>query len=211
MGAEQTRCCGACDREHQLKFGGGGDRQAYSAWEDEHGQEAVTAQLASIEGPAGHDPADCSGGGGGNWGHCCSEPSDQMPRTPPAAGMKDAGEGGLSRPGEASAAAGRGHPVERELLVEIAKRRPKDDLGMKVLHRNIGVMVVAEIYSGGAVEAANQANARAGRECLEVNDLIVTVNGVGGDDAAMADECKRSQHLTLGVRRGALSSPVLPS
>merc|ERR1711920_1126581 len=88
-----------------------------------------------------------------------------------------------------------------ELVVEVRKNQPSDDLGLKVLHEGVGVLVVAEIYNGGAIEAANRQNAKANLECLEVGDQIAMVNGVGGDDAAMADECKKSQLLILGIRR----------
>lgn len=205
MGGTSTRCCGTCDKQHTLKFGSEGDRQVYAPWDDAVGSEHWPdpgPPLARIEGPMAGGQPECAA-----LGRCCTEtmPAEQLPKTPPAAGLREHPPEGKGRSREAADV-----PAEQELLVEISKRAPGEDLGMKVLHRNIGVLVVAEIYLGGAVEAANEANARARRGCLEVNDLIVTVNGVGGDDAAMAEECKRSVRLLLGVRRGALKAAALP-
>eukprot|EP00932_Pfiesteria_piscicida_P001748 SRR837773.11699.p1 GENE.SRR837773.11699~~SRR837773.11699.p1 ORF type:complete len:216 (-),score=32.80 SRR837773.11699:46-672(-) len=201
--SEAARCCGGCDRDHQLRFSGE-SRQAYEAWSETPQQDGPLARHpAAAEGAE----TDC----GASWSKCCPEPraADGAPSTPSAAGLKDAGESaghqalsGL-HPGDALA--------ERELLVDIVKRTPQDDLGMKVLHRGIGVLVVAEIFAGGAVQSSNEANSTSGRERLEVNDLIVMVNGIGGDDAAMAEECRRSNRLTLGVRRGGSSARSAPT
>jgi len=195
MGAaagQPTRCCGSCDRQHQLKFGGG-DRQAYASWaaEGDISIEHKEGLSSDARYPSAEEPRAPHG--------------EHGPRLPPLDGM---GSPGASE-GTPVAAAMRDDRSDRELVVEIAKRHPEDDLGVQVLHRGIGVLVVAAIFSGGAVEAANEAHRRGGREWLQVQDLIVMINGVGGDDVAMAEECKRSQLLTLGVRRGMLGPEAL--
>mmetsp|Transcript_68633 Transcript_68633/g.108872 ORF Transcript_68633/g.108872 Transcript_68633/m.108872 type:complete len:190 (-) Transcript_68633:154-723(-) len=88
-----------------------------------------------------------------------------------------------------------------ELVVDISKSSPHEDLGLRVLHGGVGVLVVADIYAGGSIDKANSANSLAGRPLLEVGDQIALVNDVGGDDRAMAEECKRARHLRLGIRR----------
>mmetsp|Transcript_34080 Transcript_34080/g.101252 ORF Transcript_34080/g.101252 Transcript_34080/m.101252 type:complete len:206 (-) Transcript_34080:44-661(-) len=199
MGGSQTRYCGGtCDRQHQLSLPNG-EAQAYPAWEfDVTGDERTGADAKSAGKPTS-EPAGQQASGLWGGAQCCASDAECLPRTPAAASKSSSclpGRGGAPRAGSED---GLGSCVE--LLIDIVKRQAADDLGMKVLHRGIGILVVAEIYPGGAVELANLANARAGEYCLEVGDQIAVVNGVGGEDQAMAEEFRRARELTLGVRR----------
>lgn len=230
MGAvgTHTSCSCTCDRQHQVKVGE--ETQAYAPYDlDVTGSERLPAEERK---PFGELAAEVDDEDYGSWSSCCAtaETGSNIPwRMPLAAGVHEAGSENRRRfccertqrkPGALAAegAAGR-KDVSRdgddqdpiELMVEVTKRSPDDDLGIKVLHRGIGVLMVQEIYPGGATEASNRSNARSGSRCLEVGDQIAIVNGVGGDDAAMAEECKRSQHLILGVRRCKAPSPARPS
>lgn len=128
-----------------------------------------------------------------------SESAESVPSTTRCAGFPgDSTARGESRAAASSAIEDDGGA---ELHVVIDKARPEQDLGIRVLHKGIGVLVVAEITAGGAVHAANRLNAVRGAPCLEVGDQIALVNGVAEEDAAMANECKRSARLHLGVRR----------
>eukprot|EP00450_Noctiluca_scintillans_P004472 CAMPEP_0194489676 /NCGR_PEP_ID=MMETSP0253-20130528/9135_1 /TAXON_ID=2966 /ORGANISM="Noctiluca scintillans" /LENGTH=142 /DNA_ID=CAMNT_0039330177 /DNA_START=46 /DNA_END=471 /DNA_ORIENTATION=- len=88
-----------------------------------------------------------------------------------------------------------------ELLVDVNKSSAMQDLGMNVLHRGLGILMISEISTNGAVDVSNQKNRKLGLPCLEIGDQIAMVNGVGGDDIAMAEECHRAQHLIFGIRR----------
>jgi len=87
------------------------------------------------------------------------------------------------------------------LLVDLARPDFFFEWGLTILHRGAGILVIAEIQKGGAAEAANLKNTRAGTDVLEVGDQVALINGVGGDDLAMAEEFRQSKLVTLGVRR----------
>jgi len=136
------------------------------------------------------------------WSRCCaSYASAGTLRPPQAAGLKDPMATMGSKLGSIEFADKAPSDSSVELLVDISKMHPGDDLGVKVLHRGVGVLVVADIYAGGAAEASSRRSALVGAECLQVGDQIATVNGIGGDDVAMAEECRRARRLTLGIRR----------
>mmetsp|Transcript_23661 Transcript_23661/g.51746 ORF Transcript_23661/g.51746 Transcript_23661/m.51746 type:complete len:205 (-) Transcript_23661:139-753(-) len=187
---ESTRCCGGgCERGSQLKLRSG-HNQVYEAWSDGQGQMLDTG----VEPPVSAEAIESNCGT--NWGRCCTEPVPSEDPSIPAAAAE------MQTPGPVHLTKTSGTTDHSEFLVHITKPSPTDDLGLKVLYRDIGVLAVAEIYPHGAAQASNAANARACRPTLEVNDLIVMVNGIGGDDVAMAQECRRSQHLSLAVKRG---------
>mmetsp|Transcript_96287 Transcript_96287/g.206672 ORF Transcript_96287/g.206672 Transcript_96287/m.206672 type:complete len:224 (-) Transcript_96287:61-732(-) len=223
MGGTQTRCCastntnncGGCgDKLHQLKLNGG-DRQEYRPFDvDVTGCERLPGadDLKTSSWSRSEAAQDTDGQVGGSCGHCCA---DAALSGRPALSEWSKGQGaeflvksGSRTRGGSEIRIEDSSEPNLELLVDITKRQPGDDLGMKVLHRGVGVLVVAEIYPGGAVAASNCLNAKAGFDCLQVGDQIAVVNGIGSDDAAMAQECKRSQRLTLGVRRARGEGPV---
>lgn len=203
MGASQMRCCGTLsDKQNQLKLPTA-DRQLYTPCDAEAvGNEQLPGQpdlflhpgqaYATADGMLVGSPRQY-----GTWA-CCVNGSIDDKFMPDSSARKEKREWG--KPQKTLENLSDEAPCT-ELLVDLTKPRPDLDLGLRVLHRGVGVLVVAEIYPGGAVEAANLCNAMAGAEVLEVGDQIAMVNGVGGDDAAMAEECKKAMHLTLGVRR----------
>mmetsp|Transcript_14182 Transcript_14182/g.28038 ORF Transcript_14182/g.28038 Transcript_14182/m.28038 type:complete len:213 (-) Transcript_14182:140-778(-) len=205
MGASQMRCCGTLtDKQHQFKLASE-DRQLYTACDAEAvGNDQLPGPPDLIMPPQSQAYTTADGMLAGSprphatWA-CCAHGSVDERFMPDSSARKEGRE--WVKPTQ--------KPLENlsdegpctELIVDLTKPRPDLDLGLRVLHRGVGVLVVAEIYPGGAVEAANICNAMAGAEVLEVGDQIAMVNGIGGDDAAIAEECKRAMHLTLGVRR----------
>jgi len=205
MGASQMRCCGTLtDKQHQLKLPSA-DGQLYTPCDAEAvGNEHLPGHPDLAWPPAGQAYATADGMLAGSprpngaWACCVHGSADEKFMAEISAGKERLEwSNSTQTPPENLGDEG---PC-KELLVDLAKPRPDLDLGLRVLHRGVGVLVVAEIYPGGAVEAANICNAMAGAEVLEVGDQIAMVNGVGGDDTAMAEECKKAMHLTLGVRR----------
>merc|ERR1719478_1017958 len=67
-------------------------------------------------------------------------------------------EGGSYRAAEKTAEGVADDAPSAELLVDIIKSSPSDDLGLRVLHGGVGVLVVAEIFESGAVDKANIRN-----------------------------------------------------
>lgn len=103
-------------------------------------------------------------------------------------------------------------PVEGLTVLEIRRHGPSEDLGLRLLNRGMGALIVEEILEMGAVAAWNRSQERRGSECrLWANDEIVAVNGVRGDEVGMISELKASSVLRLQVvRRSAWAegSPV---
>lgn len=205
--SQQGRCCGSCDRQHQLRFTAG-DKETYASWGDgspcgERWDQDRSPGGSPGSGIAQEDANVCND-------PCSKERKSSQQKAAQCQSLVASTEEHLHDLGAKSrsdASEGKASgPPERELLVEIVKKQPGEDLGMQVLHSGIGAMIVAEIFPNGAVATSNLQSAKAGRDQLLVHDLIVMINGVGGDDAAMAAECKRSQKLTLGVRRGGLNT-----
>mmetsp|Transcript_29752 Transcript_29752/g.81523 ORF Transcript_29752/g.81523 Transcript_29752/m.81523 type:complete len:181 (-) Transcript_29752:12-554(-) len=89
----------------------------------------------------------------------------------------------------------------QELVVVSERHADSTSLGVRLLTAGIGVLVVCEILEHGSVYAENRRSVAGGEASLEVGDQIVFVNGVGGDDVAMLEECRRSLRLVLGVHR----------
>uniref|UniRef100_A0A7S4PSC3 PDZ domain-containing protein n=1 Tax=Alexandrium monilatum TaxID=311494 RepID=A0A7S4PSC3_9DINO len=207
MGASQQRCCSSCtDKQNQLKLPDVGG-EVYTPFD---------IDITGSERPPGQDQADAEGHGSSecsSWGRCWAPDTGYdrtMPSTPSTltcvkGSVKSRCVFGDTPCSSPSRVQGESTLEDTsgclDLIVELVKANPGEDLGLKVLHRGVGVLVVSEIHPGGAVEVANRQNARAGAETLQVGDQIAMINGVGGDDAAMAEECKRAKHLTLGVRR----------
>lgn len=175
MGDSQSKCCGSCDKQAQMVLER--DGQQYTTYGmDETPQTAAALSPSTMTEPAVNA---LSRGPG-------PEPPFVPERVTFAATIKEP----------------RMEKRTVDLLVDVAKLDAAEDLGLRVLHGGIGLLVVAEIYTGGAVDSSNARLRGANRgPCLEVGDQIAMVNGVGGDDQAMAEECKRAQHLRLGVRR----------
>lgn len=215
MGEAQTRCeaqarhCVAVtDKQCQLKCAGWG-RQAYAPFDldptDSERLPELETYLADQRPPDKGAREPCALAREACLDRCCSlDAAPAILDAAPAMGAAAAKEGAakdlkLGVPHWLFSGSGGDVPIE--MLVDIDKGQPGRDLGLKVLHKGVGVLVVADIRPGGAIEAANQHNARNRAEVLEVGDEIAMVNGVGGDDAAMVEECKKAQHLMLRVRR----------
>eukprot|EP00930_Biecheleria_cincta_P088426 TRINITY_DN77662_c0_g1_i1.p1 TRINITY_DN77662_c0_g1~~TRINITY_DN77662_c0_g1_i1.p1 ORF type:complete len:131 (-),score=36.46 TRINITY_DN77662_c0_g1_i1:279-671(-) len=93
-------------------------------------------------------------------------------------------------------------PPAKEMDILIEKTGVDEPLGMDVRHIR-GRLKVIKIMVGGAVDRANkQALVRpvegSRPQQLQLDDTIVSVNGIGETDAEMVAECKRS--LKLNVR-----------
>ncbi|CAK9009861.1 unnamed protein product [Durusdinium trenchii] len=79
--------------------------------------------------------------------------------------------------------------------VSIHKSEPNDQLGMDVKHR-LGRLVVLAIRRHGAVDRANAVARQQGLAAIQVNDVIVEVNGATLDTGMVA-QCKSAVLLNV--------------
>ncbi|OLP78442.1 hypothetical protein AK812_SmicGene41381 [Symbiodinium microadriaticum] len=86
--------------------------------------------------------------------------------------------------------------TQKQYAIAIRKKEQLDQLGMDVKHR-LGRLVVVAIRRGGAVDRANLVAAQHGLQPIQVNDVIVDINGATLDTGMVA-ECKSS--LVLNVK-----------
>ncbi|CAE7019041.1 unnamed protein product [Symbiodinium sp. CCMP2456] len=86
--------------------------------------------------------------------------------------------------------------TQKQYAIAIRKKEQLDQLGMDVKHR-LGRLVVVAIRRGGAVDRANLVAAQHGLQPIQVNDVIVDINGATLD-TGMVSECKSS--LVLNVK-----------
>lgn len=200
MGAVQAHCCDRCDKgEHQVERQFlGKNRQVYTA--------AGAEKMAVPQDPLSPRPSTASPftDDDQSFAHAILDSC--------ASGIceleDDAHEHNLMKElGRLPKSPGLPLPLDDdrciEMLVHIEKAVQQQDTGLRVLHGGVGIFVVTEVIPGGLVEETNFRNKRAGVNCVQVNDQIIVVNGVSGNDALMTHEFKRSRCLTLGIRRYA--------
>eukprot|EP00913_Durusdinium_trenchii_P001549 g1433.t1 len=85
--------------------------------------------------------------------------------------------------------------VLRKYAISIHKSEPNDQLGMDVKHR-LGRLVVLAIRRHGAVDRANAVARQQGLAAIQVNDVIVEVNGATLDTGMVA-QCKSAVLLNV--------------
>eukprot|EP00438_Fugacium_kawagutii_P036262 Skav223701 [mRNA] locus=scaffold1907:197890:198363:+ [translate_table: standard] len=85
--------------------------------------------------------------------------------------------------------------TQKRYQISIQKTEQNDQLGMDVKHR-LGRLVVLAIRRGGAVDRANVMAKQQGLPGIQVNDVIVEVNGATLDTGMVA-ACKSA--LVLNV------------
>jgi len=94
--------------------------------------------------------------------------------------------------------------------VELHKQPGFTTLGMEVNEENATAIRVKSVDEDGLVGRHNLAQSSRSSK-IHAGDLIVEVNGVSGDPAAMLQECKFQQVLILIVARGSSTGSPVPS
>ena len=85
--------------------------------------------------------------------------------------------------------------TQKRYQISIQKTEQNDQLGMDVKHR-LGRLVVLAIRRGGAVDRANVMAKQQGLPAMQVNDVIVEVNGATLDTGMVA-ACKSAMVLNV--------------
>mmetsp|Transcript_22026 Transcript_22026/g.41487 ORF Transcript_22026/g.41487 Transcript_22026/m.41487 type:complete len:134 (-) Transcript_22026:78-479(-) len=89
--------------------------------------------------------------------------------------------------------------TQKQYAICIRKKEQFDQLGMDVKHR-LGRLVVVAIRRGGAVDRSNLIATQHGLQPIQVNDVIVDINGATLDTGMVA-ECKSSVVLNVKFLR----------
>mmetsp|Transcript_82525 Transcript_82525/g.237289 ORF Transcript_82525/g.237289 Transcript_82525/m.237289 type:complete len:155 (+) Transcript_82525:51-515(+) len=124
-----------------------------------------------------------------------AESSEERHSVEPAMMDPLAGEVGVSAKDE-------GHELQKFVEVLVRKHGFTERLGMDVKHVR-GRLVIAQVFSGGAVDRANCASLQASfaGDSLEVGDVIVQVNDKRELDKDMVAECQSSCDLRIRALR----------
>mmetsp|Transcript_50508 Transcript_50508/g.117915 ORF Transcript_50508/g.117915 Transcript_50508/m.117915 type:complete len:214 (-) Transcript_50508:62-703(-) len=87
-----------------------------------------------------------------------------------------------------------------ETFVLMVKKGSGAKLGMDLSHRGTH-LGVRKIYQGYAVAMANEENAGKGGWTIREGDLIMSVNGVRGNDQELLKVCRNARDVEFGCRR----------
>mmetsp|Transcript_7824 Transcript_7824/g.17185 ORF Transcript_7824/g.17185 Transcript_7824/m.17185 type:complete len:171 (-) Transcript_7824:184-696(-) len=123
-----------------------------------------------------------------------TQQADLFPPLPTAA---DRAEEKSKLETELQATSASGIQVRRILL----RRNPGDLLGMDLQHGG-DHLIVTSIHPGRPVDRHNRSHGP--DQQIRVNDLIVGVNDISGNDQAMVDTCKEHLEVTLITQPAAL-------
>jgi len=91
----------------------------------------------------------------------------------------------------------------RKVCVRVHRDSVNDVLGIHVKHVNRQLVLVG-ILSHGAVHRSSAQSGARGGDTLEAGDIIVQINEVRGDDAAMVQECKEKATLVIHALRNVV-------
>merc|ERR1719437_160134 len=88
----------------------------------------------------------------------------------------------------------------RRVCLTVHRDSLNDLLGMHVKHTG-GQLVLVGIHSHGALDRASSQSGARGGDTLKAGDVIVQINEVRGDDAAMVRECEEKATLVFRALR----------
>jgi hypothetical protein len=90
----------------------------------------------------------------------------------------------------------------RIFMFQVERVRADETLGIDAKHGQ-GRLMVVKIFEVGAVHRVNRSRRRGPGEVLQVNDIILSINGVSGSEQDMIQECRLRNEVNMQVFRAA--------